>query len=64
MNGTECSVTCGIGIREIYRLCNSPQPGLYGNSCVGNSTELVECLREECRGNMNQISNMDLLLNV
>ena len=52
MNGTECSVTCGIGIREIYRLCNSPQPGLYGNSCVGNSTDLVECLREQCQGNM------------
>ena len=54
MNRTECSVTCGIGIREIYRLCNNPQPSLYGNSCIGISTDLVECLREECQGKMSR----------
>ena len=52
MNSTDCSVTCGSGIRTLYRLCSNPSPGLYGDDCPGNSTDVVECELDPCRGNI------------
>lgn len=50
INATDCSVTCGIGVRAVYRLCNNPSPGPYAKDCEGNSTDFVECQRKPCQG--------------
>ena len=38
-----CSVTCGVGFTQRFRVCDSPVPMYKGEFCVGESTETVEC---------------------
>ena len=47
---SECSTSCGNGSKVRARACSEPAFG--GNdTCVGNSTETIDCLRSECPGN-------------
>ena len=48
---SECSVTCGPGMRSRERKCDSPKPKHNGTPC--NETERVEdekCNKQTCRG--------------
>ena len=49
---TVCSVTCGNGTQERYRLCDNPPRSNYGNDCEGNSTETVDCIQVPCQGKL------------
>ncbi|KAJ7382982.1 hypothetical protein OS493_031484 [Desmophyllum pertusum] len=42
---TECSVTCGTGLRSRNRSCTNPPPAPYGNDCsyLGSNNQTVEC---------------------
>ena len=44
-----CSVTCGGGIRERYRICNNPAPYCNGAECSGVSTGNEECNKDPCK---------------
>ncbi|KAI8512763.1 Thrombospondin type 1 repeat-containing protein [Branchiostoma belcheri] len=39
---TECSVSCGLGLVQRTRQCDSPPPQ-HGGICLGNSTEFLGC---------------------
>ena len=41
---TECSVSCGGGVKEMRREC------LNGSKCVGANTKLELCNEKECPG--------------
>ncbi|XP_050389147.1 sushi, von Willebrand factor type A, EGF and pentraxin domain-containing protein 1 isoform X2 [Patella vulgata] len=43
-----CSATCGNGTRYRKRVCNDPSPDNGGLECEGNSTEVEECIQQEC----------------
>ncbi|KAL8185944.1 UNVERIFIED_CONTAM: Thrombospondin-2, partial [Gekko kuhli] len=43
-----CTVTCGGGIRERSRLCNSPKPQYGGKACVGDVIQYDMCNKQEC----------------
>ncbi|XP_071943276.1 semaphorin-5B-like [Antedon mediterranea] len=36
------------GLKHRYRQCTNPEPASGGKECVGNSTEIVTCTKEEC----------------
>ncbi|MBN3306631.1 PROP protein, partial [Amia calva] len=38
-----CSVTCGLGLRQMTRQCNSPAPKHNGRPCVGSTTSNALC---------------------
>ena len=42
---TECSSTCGVGLRSRNRSCTNPPPVPYGKGCshLGNNNHTVEC---------------------
>ncbi|XP_065641460.1 A disintegrin and metalloproteinase with thrombospondin motifs adt-1 isoform X1 [Hydra vulgaris] len=40
---TQCSKTCGGGVKKIYRSCNSPHPSFYGLHCIGINTYTDFC---------------------
>ncbi|XP_048244805.1 sushi, von Willebrand factor type A, EGF and pentraxin domain-containing protein 1-like isoform X2 [Haliotis rufescens] len=44
-----CSVTCGVGETTRSRICDSPPPGVDGDSCVGGDTESAACNTGECQ---------------
>ncbi|XP_044177006.1 coadhesin-like, partial [Acropora millepora] len=46
----ECSVTCGEGVQERKRLCDSPSPQFGGESCekLGPSVETKACQMKSC----------------
>lgn len=46
----DCSVTCGGGIQERSRVCNSPPPDFGGADCIGDSTETQDCGIDPCIG--------------
>ncbi|XP_033126542.1 semaphorin-5A-like isoform X2 [Anneissia japonica] len=37
------------GLKQRYRQCTNPEPAFGGTDCVGNSTEIVICIKEECK---------------
>lgn len=43
-----CTVTCGGGIRERSRLCNSPEPQYGGKPCVGDTKQHDMCNKRDC----------------
>ena len=40
---SSCSVSCGQGVRERYRLCTNPEPAFGGSPCAGSDTEILPC---------------------
>lgn len=45
---SECSVTCGEGMRSRNRKCDSPAPLGDGDQCNGEETEVVICTAGTC----------------
>ncbi|NXU50379.1 HMCN1 protein, partial [Turnix velox] len=43
-----CSVTCGQGVQQRVRQCNSPQPANGGRSCEGPDTDVRSCHNKPC----------------
>ncbi|NXY61032.1 HMCN1 protein, partial [Callaeas wilsoni] len=43
-----CSVTCGQGVQERVRQCDSPVPANGGHGCQGPHTDLRSCHRQPC----------------
>ncbi|XP_053391261.1 uncharacterized protein LOC128554068, partial [Mercenaria mercenaria] len=46
---SECSATCGQGIRQRSRVCNNPSPSEYGDNCLGPISEFKVCVMDECQ---------------
>lgn len=49
---TQCSVTCGGGIKTRYRNCSSPEPAFGGKDCaeLGVEVEKSPCAPDRCPG--------------
>ncbi|CAG5895700.1 unnamed protein product [Menidia menidia] len=47
-NWTECTKSCGGGVRSRKRSCDSPSPEGEGNYCEGLGTEVRGCNMEHC----------------
>lgn len=45
---SECSVTCGGGIKERTRTCTNPPPAYNGLHCVGDNKEEETCNTQAC----------------
>ena len=45
---SNCSVTCGVGVRKKTRTCTNPKPDRSGDNCVGESSEYTGCFNEPC----------------
>ncbi|XP_066920815.1 SCO-spondin-like isoform X2 [Clytia hemisphaerica] len=43
-----CSKTCGSGVKERTRQCNSPSPKHGGAACPGKNRELADCATWRC----------------
>ena len=43
-----CSVTCGGGVKEKFRVCNNPTPFCQGKNCNGTNLETEECNEHPC----------------
>jgi len=46
---SECSVTCGEGVRERTRTCTNPAPAHGGLDCVGDNKEKETCSNQPCK---------------
>ena len=51
----DCSVTCGKGLQEWTRKCNSPPPSGEGSECIGQSSQTKECQEQPCPGNFTKL---------
>ena len=49
---TECSATCGGGVKTRSRTCTNPAPENGGADCVGDSVKTEECNSESCFGKL------------
>lgn len=49
---SECSKTCGVGLRMRKRFCNNPTPKHNGTSCDGENAEYEECKNLPCLSNL------------
>lgn len=43
-----CSATCGGGVKNRMRECNSPQPQYGGRKCIGKINDSDSCNKEVC----------------
>ena len=50
-NVSECSVTCGEGVKTYTRTCTNPPPSNGGKDCtdLGPAEKKVPCKERECR---------------
>ena len=48
---SECSVTCGEGVKTLKRTCTNPPPSNGGKNCseLGPAMKNVPCNEQECR---------------
>ena len=46
---SECSVTCGGGIKERTRTCTNPPRAYGGLDCVGDNKEEEACNTQACK---------------
>ena len=50
---TECSRTCGSGVKTRKRYCNSPEPrGISAKNCTGKFKEIRHCKLAPCVGRL------------
>lgn len=47
-NWTDCSKTCGNGIKSRYRYCNNPPSQHGGKHCSGDSNQSKHCSKKPC----------------
>ncbi|KAA8580474.1 hypothetical protein FQN60_013432, partial [Etheostoma spectabile] len=47
-NWTECTKSCGGGVRSRRRECDSPHPEGEGNYCEGRGTDVIACNTDHC----------------
>lgn len=47
---SSCSVTCGNGTQQRWRVCNDPAPDNGGLECPDNSTDSIPCIQDSCPG--------------
>lgn len=62
---SSCSVTCGNGTQQRWRVCNDPAPDNGGLECPDNSTDSRPCILDSCPGKVNIViphHNMKKLL--
>ncbi|XP_057298019.1 SCO-spondin-like isoform X2 [Hydractinia symbiolongicarpus] len=45
---SDCSVTCGGGIRQKFRACNNPAPAHGGRTCYGSNRFVSVCNTKHC----------------
>ncbi|XP_069163060.1 hemicentin-1 isoform X2 [Procambarus clarkii] len=45
---SDCSTTCGQGLRQRTRLCDSPPPAAGGEECRGDGLEIMPCSSPPC----------------
>lgn len=50
---SSCSVTCGNGTQQRWRVCNDPAPDNGGLECPDNSTDSRPCIQDSCPGKVN-----------
>ena len=43
-----CSVNCGGGVKEKFRVCDNPKPSCGGKECSGMKVETIECNEFSC----------------
>lgn len=43
-----CSVTCGGGVKNRMRECNSPEPQYGGRKCIGKASDSDSCNKKVC----------------
>ncbi|XP_055948498.1 hemicentin-1-like isoform X2 [Argiope bruennichi] len=48
MDWTPCSLSCGVGKKKRFRICDNPKPQFGGLNCIGNDTEIESCLLTKC----------------
>lgn len=49
---TECSVSCGGGVKFRRRLCDNPSPQSGGRGCLGDAEQQRDCNTHLCTGIM------------
>ncbi|XP_032239033.2 coadhesin [Nematostella vectensis] len=45
---SQCSESCGQGLRGRARVCNNPAPGRLGEHCAGKDHEIEQCGERHC----------------
>ncbi|XP_045114933.1 A disintegrin and metalloproteinase with thrombospondin motifs 9-like [Portunus trituberculatus] len=45
---SDCSRTCGVGVRSSTRRCDSPAPKYGGNYCTGERVKYESCIGQPC----------------
>ncbi|MEW8339232.1 MAG: thrombospondin type-1 domain-containing protein [Candidatus Thiodiazotropha taylori] len=46
-----CSVSCGGGSQNRYRMCDNPGPAVGGKNCTGRNFDVRDCNEQPCPGN-------------
>ncbi|XP_078346319.1 LOW QUALITY PROTEIN: SCO-spondin-like [Oculina patagonica] len=61
-NWTQCSATCGFGMRSRSRSCTNPPPHPGGRNCSGLGPDKMtgECFRGDCPGNSDAVCEAPL----